>query len=61
MDGQLVQVCLPSHFLPELVFPVENLSPEVAELALRLVHRLQAENHEFRQQAGYWKSPHAIT
>ena len=47
MDGQLVQVCLPSHFLPELVFPVENLSPEVAELRA-LVHRLQAENHEFR-------------
>jgi hypothetical protein len=23
-----------------------------------LVHRLQAENHEFRQQAGYWKSRH---
>ncbi len=21
-----------------------------------LVHRLQAENHEFRQQAAYWKS-----
>ena len=57
MDGQLVQVCLPSHFLPELVFPVENLSPEVAELRA-LVHRLQAENHEFRQQAGYWKSRH---
>ena len=36
---------------------MENLSPEVAELRA-LVHRLQAENHEFRQQAGYWKSCH---
>jgi len=34
---------------------VENLSPEVAELRA-LVHRLQAENHEFRQQAGHRKS-----
>jgi hypothetical protein len=57
MDGQLVQVCLPSHFLPELASPVVNLSPEVDELCA-LVHRLQAENHEFRQQAGYWKSRH---
>ena len=52
MDGQLVQVSLPSHFPLELASPVENLSPEVAELRA-LVHRLQAENHEFRQQAGY--------
>ncbi len=44
MDGQLVQVCLPSHFLPELASPVDNLSPEVGELRA-LVHRLQAENH----------------
>ncbi len=51
MDGQLVQVSLPSHFPLELASPVENLSPEVAELRA-LVHRLQAENHEFRQQAG---------
>ena len=55
MDGQLVQVSLPSHFPLELASPVENLSPEVAELRA-LVHRLQAENHEFRQQAGYRKS-----
>ena len=34
---------------------MENLSPEVDELRA-LVHRLQAENHEFRQQAGCWKS-----
>jgi hypothetical protein len=33
----------------------ENLSPEVAELRA-LVHRLKAENHEFRQQAGHRKS-----
>src|SRR5208283_4790117 len=43
MDGQLAQVCLPSHFLPELVSPVENSSPEVVELRAE-VHRLQAEN-----------------
>ncbi len=55
MDGQLAQVCLTSHFLPELASPVENLSPEVAELRA-LVHRLQAENHSFRQQAAYRKS-----
>jgi hypothetical protein len=36
---------------------VDNLSPEVAELRV-LVHRLQAENHSFRQQAGYRKSRH---
>ena len=60
MDGQLVQVGLHSHFLSELVSPVENLSSEVAELRAE-VHRLQAENHEFRQQAGYWKSAIAIT
>jgi hypothetical protein len=43
MDSQLVQVCLPSHFLLKLASPVENLSPEVDELRA-LVHRLQAEN-----------------
>ncbi len=57
MDGQLAQVCLASHFLPELVSPVENSSPEVAELRAE-VHRLQAENLKLRQQAGYWKSRH---
>jgi len=45
------------HDIQRLASPVENLSPEVAELRA-LVHRLQAENHEFRQQAGYWKSRH---
>src|SRR5271157_3759848 len=57
MVGQLAQVCLPSHFLPELVSPVENSSPEVAELRAE-VHRLQAENLKLRQEAGYWKSRH---
>ncbi len=38
----------------ELASQVENLSPEMDELRA-LVHRLQAENHEFRQQAGYWE------
>src|SRR5208337_3225563 len=55
MDGQLVQVCLPSHFPPELDSPVEFSSPEVAELRAE-VHRLQAENLELRMQAGYWQS-----
>ncbi len=32
MDDQLAQVCLPSHLLPEFDSPVENSSPEVAEL-----------------------------
>ncbi len=36
---------------------MENLSPEVDALRAE-VHRLQAENHEFRQQAGYWRSCH---
>jgi hypothetical protein len=57
MDGQLLQVCLPSHFLPESASPVDNLSPEVAESRAE-VHRLQAENHKFRQQAGSRKSRH---
>jgi len=57
MVGQLAQVCLPSHFLPELVSPVENSSPEVVELRAE-VHRLQAENLKLRQEAGYWKSRH---
>ncbi|MBV8311963.1 MAG: hypothetical protein JO344_16395 [Planctomycetaceae bacterium] len=33
------------------------MSPEVDELRAE-VHRLQAENHDFRQQAGYWNSRH---
>ena len=37
--------------------PVENSSPEVAELRT-LIHRQQAENHEFHQQAAYWESRH---
>src|SRR5208282_4316906 len=57
MVGQLAQVCLPSHFLLELVSPVENSSPEVVELRAE-VHRLQAENLKLRQEAGYWKSRH---
>ena len=47
----------PVTVLPELASPLDNLSPEVNELRA-LVHRLQAENHDFRQQAGYWKSRH---
>jgi hypothetical protein len=54
IDGQLAQVCLPSHLFPELASPVENLSPEVDELRAE-VHPLQSENHKFRQQAGYWR------
>jgi len=36
---------------------VDNLSPVVDELRAE-IHRLQAENHEFRQQAANWKSRH---
>jgi len=43
MDGQLLQACLPSHFLPELASPGENSSPQVDELRAEF-HRLQAEN-----------------
>ncbi len=57
MDGQLLQACLPSHFLPELASPGENLSPEVDELRAEF-HRLQAENRGFRQQTAHWKSRH---
>ncbi len=42
---------------PELASPVESLGPEVDELRA-LAHRLQAENHQFRQQAGYRSSRH---
>ena len=40
---------------PELASPVANSSPEMDELRA-LAHRLQAENHQFRQQAGYRSS-----
>ena len=49
---------LSSQSLPPGVgLPGGNLSPEVAELRAE-VHRLQAENNEFRQQAGYRKRRH---
>jgi len=57
MGGQLVHVCLFGHFLPEVASPVENLSLEVDELRAEF-HRLQAENHGFRQQTAHWKSRH---
>jgi transposase len=57
MVGQLVQVCCPSDSFSELISPVGNLLQEVVELRDE-VERLQRENLEQRQQAGYWKSRH---
>ena len=50
-----ILVTSPFHRPSPFPRPVENLSPGMDELRA-LVHRMQAENHEFRQQAGYWKS-----
>jgi transposase len=55
MDGQLVQVCVPSDSVPELIAPVENLRQEVAALRAE-VQALHRENLELRQQVGYWRS-----
>jgi cell division protein FtsB len=57
MDGQLVQVCLPSNSVTELIASVAALRQEFAELRATN-QRLERENLEFRQQAGYWKSRH---
>jgi transposase len=57
MDGQLVQVCVPSDSVPELIAPVENLRQEVAALRAE-VQALHRENLELRQQVGYWRSRH---
>jgi transposase len=57
MDDQLVQVCCPSDSFSELSSPAGNLLQEMAELRAE-VERLQRENLELRQQAGYWKSRH---
>ena len=57
MDGQLVQVCRPIGSSWELMVLVGTLRQEVAELRAE-VQRLQRENLELRQQAGYWKSRH---
>ena len=57
MDGQLVQVCRPSGSSSELIALVATLRQEVADLRAE-VERLQRENLELRQQAGYWKSRH---
>jgi hypothetical protein len=57
MDCQLVQVCCSSGSFPSFIDPAENVSRETVELRAE-VERLQRENLEFRQQAGYWKSRH---
>ena len=57
MDGQLVQVCRPTNSFVELIASVAALRQEVAELRAAN-QRLERENLEFRQQAGYWKSRH---
>jgi transposase len=57
MIGQLVQVCRPSNSSLELIALVATLRQEVADLRAE-VERLNRENLEFRQQAGYWKSRH---
>jgi transposase len=60
MNGQLVQVCRPSHSSSELIALVATLRQEVSDLRAE-VERLKRENLEFRQQAGYWKSRHRDT
>jgi transposase len=57
MNGQLLQVCRPSKSSLELMALVATLRQEVAALSAE-VERLNRENLEFRQQAGYWKSRH---
>jgi transposase len=55
MNSQLVQVCRPSNSSLESIALVATLRQEVAGLHAE-VGRLERENLEFRQQAGYWKS-----
>jgi transposase len=57
MNGQLLQVCRPSHSSLEWIASVATLRQEVADLRAE-VERLKRENLEQRQQAGYWKSRH---
>jgi FtsZ-binding cell division protein ZapB len=57
MDVQLIQVCRPSNSTFELIAMVATLRQEFAELRAAN-QRLERENLEFRQQAGYWKSRH---
>jgi transposase len=57
MVGQLEQACRPTGSSSELMILVRTLRQEVAELRAE-VERLQRENLELRQQAGYWKSRH---
>jgi transposase len=57
MDGQLLQVCRPIGSSSELMILVATLRQEVEDLRAE-VQRLQRENLELRQQAGYWKSRH---
>ena len=57
MDGQLLHVCRPIGSSSELMILVATLRQEVEDLRAE-VQRLQRENLELRQQAGYWKSRH---
>jgi transposase len=57
MDGQLVQVCRRNYSSSGLIALVETLRLEVAKLRAE-VQRLQRENNELRQDAGYWRSRH---
>jgi transposase len=57
MNGQLVHVRRAGNSSLDLIALVATLRQEVADLRAE-VERLQRENLEFRQQAGYWKSRH---
>jgi len=57
MNGQLLELCHPNGSSAELMILVGTLRQEVAELRAE-VQRLERENLELRQQAGYWKSRH---
>jgi transposase len=57
MNGQLLQVCRPSHSSLALMASVATLRQDVADLRAA-VERLTRENLELRHQAGYWKSRH---
>jgi transposase len=57
MDCQLLPAFVPTGSFLEPIDLVDNLRQEVAELRA-IVERLQRENLEQRQQAGYWKSRH---
>ncbi len=57
MDCQRLPVSVLTGSSPEPIGLVDDWRKEVEELRA-IVERLQRENLEFRQQAGYWKSRH---